>query len=62
MINLRDSREHPLVDSEEEVRNSVTTDRWSSMQPLETEVVHVTEKLPGGWRECERISPEEPLE
>lgn len=60
--NSRDSREHPLIDSKEKVGDALTPDRWSSMQPLETEVVQVTEKLAGSRGECERVTPEEPLE
>ena len=61
-IDERDGREHELVDAEHDGRNACTADARLCQDAFETEMREVTQERACGLRECERVSPEEPLE
>lgn len=60
--DLRDGREHHLVDGEEKIRHLCTTNTGLCKNALEAEVCQVANiVIVGAVGESERVSPEEPL-
>ncbi len=62
ILNIRDGREHALVDRKHEIRNFRASNRRCSEGVSETNVLKIADELAGCMREGEGIAPEEPLE
>jgi len=60
-VDIRDGREHALVDGEQKVRDLGTSDRGRSENILESKVVEVSDKLTSAVAEGKRVTPKEPL-
>lgn len=62
MSDLRDGREHALVDGVNQIGNPIAAHRRTSEHVSEPNVGEVTDERAGAVGEGERVAPEEPLE
>ena len=60
--DLRDCREHALVDSKEKVWNLVACNGRCSQDITKANVFKISDVFAGGVRESQRVTPKEPLE
>lgn len=60
--DIRDSREHALVDTEQQIWDSGAANGWLAKDTSEPDVLQVADISRSIVAEGERVSPEEPLE
>lgn len=59
--NVRDGREHALVDGKEQIGDLGAAHGGSCQHVPETNVIQISNEGIGAFRKGERIAPEEPL-
>jgi hypothetical protein len=61
-IDIRDGREHALVDGEHQIGNAWASNGWSAQNIHISKIIECANVLSSLVRKGERITPEKPLE